>query len=399
MHVRNPIKFVVAATLTAACVGLAVGSPVAASARAQAGSTGLAAAIDKAATAAITAGESPGLQVAVIKNGEPVLVKGFGYADLENRVRVSNDSVFRVGSVTKQFTAVSLLLLSEEGKLSLQDKLSKYYPAFPRANDITLEQMLHHTSGIYSYTSDPGFLKEGMVHRSTDEMVDYIAKLPKTQDFEPGTDWSYSNSAYFILGGVIEKVSGEPLAKFFKNRLFAPAGMTHSALDDESEIAPGRARGYAAAAPGKFTNAPFISMSIPGAAGSIRSTASDLAKWNAALYGGKILKPASLASMLAPGKLNNGEPSGAAMTKAMKAAGAPDAVRGEYGFGLFVSSVEGHRKIDHGGGIHGFNSSLSWFPDDHTTVVVLANTIGKDVGAQKVADKIERLAIGLPAKH
>jgi D-alanyl-D-alanine carboxypeptidase len=394
MHIRNPIKHAVAATLVAVSFGFA-GISVAA----QAGKPALAAAIDKAATAAISAGESPGLQVAVFKNGKPVLVKGFGFADLENQVRVSNDSVFRVGSVTKQFTAVSLLLLAEEGKLSLQDKLAKYYPSFPRANDITLEQMLHHTSGIFSYTSDPGFMKEGMVHRSTDEMVEYIAKLPKTQDFEPGTDWSYSNSAYFILGGVIEKASGEPLAKFFKDRLFVPVGMTHSALDDESEIAPGRAKGYSGEAPGKFTNAPFISMSIPGAAGSIRSTAADLAKWNAALYAGEVLKPASLAAMLAPGKLNNGEMSGASMTKAMAAAGAPDTVRGEYGFGLFVSSVEGHRKVDHGGGIHGFSSSLSEFPDDHTTVVVLANSIGKDVGAQKVADRIERLAIGLPAKH
>jgi D-alanyl-D-alanine carboxypeptidase len=361
----------------------------------------LAASIDKAAAAAVAAGESPGLEVAVIRNGKPLLVKSYGSANLEQQVPVSNDSVFRVGSVTKQFTAVALLLLAEEGKISLQDKLSKYYPNFPRANDITLEQMLHHTSGIYNYTSAPSFAVDGMVHRSTDEMVEYIGKLPKTQDFEPGTDWSYSNSAYFILGGVVEKAAGEPLAKVFKTRLFAPLGMTHTALDDETEIVAGRAIGYSASAPGKFSNAPFISMSIPGGAGSIRSTAGDLAKWNAALYGGKILKAASLAAMLTPGKLNNGENSGTAMAKMMAAAGAPAATQSakhEYGYALFLSEVEGHRKIDHGGGIYGFSAALSEFPDDKTTVVVLSNVIGKDVGASKIADQIERLAIGVPAK-
>jgi D-alanyl-D-alanine carboxypeptidase len=361
----------------------------------------LAGSIDKVAAAAVAAGESPGLEVAVIKDGKAVLVKSYGSANLEQHVPVANDSVFRIGSVTKQFTAVALLLLAEEGKLSLQDKLSKYYPNFPRADDITLDEMLHHTSGIYNYTAEPNFAVDGMIHRSTDEMVEFIGKLPKTQDFEPGTNWSYSNSAYFILGGVVEKATGAPLAKVFKTRFFTRLGMTHSALDDETEIVAGRVSGYSGAGPGKFTNAPFISMSIPGGAGSVRSTATDLATWNAALYGGKILKPASLAAMLTPGKLSNGENSGAAMAKMMAAAGAPAAAasaKREYGYALFLSQDEGHRKIDHGGGIYGFSASLSEFPDDKTTVVVLSNAIGKDVGVSKVADRIERLAIGVPAK-
>lgn len=357
----------------------------------------LAASIDKAASAAVAAGESPGLQVAVIKDGKPVLVKSYGSANLEQSVPVSNISVFRIGSVTKQFTAVALLLLAEEGKVSFQDKLSKYYPNFPRGNDISLEQMLHHTSGIHNYTAEPSFVNEGMVHRSTDEMVEFIAKMPKTQDFEPGTDWSYSNSGYFILGGVVEKASGATLAKVFETRLFGPTGMTHSALDDETELAPGRARGYSGTAPGTFANAPFISMTIPGGAGSVRSTASDLAKWNAALFGGKVLQPASLAAMLLPGKLNNGETTGAAMAKMRAAAGAPATGYSEYGYALFISEEEGHRKVEHGGGIYGFSSSLAEFPDDRTTVAVLSNVIGKDVGVTKIAKQIERLAIGLPA--
>jgi CubicO group peptidase (beta-lactamase class C family) len=395
MRIKKSIMGFMAAAVISACAGSYV--------QAQAtGGNNVAAAIDKAAAAAVAAGESPGLEVAVIKDGKPVLVKGYGSANLEQHVPVTNDTVFRVGSVTKQFTAAALLQLAEEGKVSVHDKLSKYYPNFPRANDITLDEMLHHTSGIYNYTSAPSFAVDGMIHRSTDEMVEYIGKLPKTQDFEPGTDWSYSNSAYFILGGVVEKAAGKPLAEVFKTRFFTPLGMSHSALDDETEIVAGRARGYSGSAPGKFTNAPFISMSIPGGAGSIRSTASDLAKWNAALYGGKVLKPASLAAMLTPGKLKNGETSGAAMAKMMAKAGAPAAeqsAKHEYGYALFLTELDGHRKIDHGGGIYGFSASLSEFPDDKTTVVVLSNAIGKDVGASKVAGRIERLAIGLPAKN
>jgi D-alanyl-D-alanine carboxypeptidase len=391
-HINNSMKGFFAAAVISAFLGSA------AHAQKPSGSD-LAASIDKVAAAAVAAGESPGLEVAVFKDGKPFWVKSYGSANLEQHVPVSNDSVFRIGSVTKQFTAVALLLLAEEGKVSLQDKLSKYYPNFPRANDITLDEMLHHTSGIFNYTSAPNFVVDGMIHRSTEEMVEFIGKLPKTQDFEPGTSWSYSNSAYFILGGVVEKASGAPLAKVFKTRFFTPLGMSHSGLDDETEIVDGRARGYSGAGPGKFTNAPFISMSIPGGAGSVRSTASDLVKWNTALYGGKILKPASLKAMLTPGKLSNGENSGAAMAKMMAAAGAPAAsTKQEYGYALFLSEEEGHRKIDHGGGIYGFSSSLSEFPDDKTTVVVLSNAIGKDVGVSKVAHQIERLAIGLPAK-
>jgi D-alanyl-D-alanine carboxypeptidase len=392
-NINNSIKSFIAAAVVSVSLASAV--------QALADDKSLAVSIDKVAAAAVAAGESPGLEVAVVKEGRTVLMRSYGSANLEQRVSASNDSVFRIGSVTKQFTAVALLLLAEEGKISLQDKLSKYYPNFPRADDITLDEMLHHTSGIYNYTSEPNFGVDGMIHRSTDEMVEFIGKLPKTQDFEPGTNWSYSNSAYFILGGVVEKAAGAPLAEVFKTRIFAPLGMTHSAFDDETELVPDRARGYSGSAPGKFTNAAFISMSIPGGAGSIRSTATDLTKWNAALFGGKMLKPASLAAMLAPGKLSNGENSGVAMAKMMAAAGAPAAAapaKQEYGYALFLSQDEGHRKISHGGGIYGFSASLSEFPDDKITVVVLSNAIGKDVGASKIADRIERLAIGLPAK-
>lgn len=353
----------------------------------------VAAAIDKAAQAAIQAGESPGLQVAVFKNGAPVLVKGYGSANLELNVPVTNDSVFRIGSVTKQFTAAALLKLQEEGKLSLSDKLSKYYPAYPRAADVTLAQMLHHTSGLHSYTDEVQMMKEqATLKLTTDQWVERFAKMPKTQDFEPGTGWYYSNTAYYLLGGVVEKVAGKALATVFQERFFAPLGMNQTALDDEQDIVAGRVAGYGGDGVGKFKNADPISMTFPGGAGAMRASATDLSKWNAALFGGKVLKPESFRAMITPGRLNNGQLSSTAMPK--KDAQGPS----EYGYALGINKIEGHTRIGHGGGIHGFNSSLQEFPDDHVTVVVIANSIGKDVGVSKVARQIERIALGLPEK-
>ncbi len=352
----------------------------------------IAAAIDRAAQAAIEAGESPGLQVAVFKDGSPVLVKGYGSANLELKVPVSNGSVFRIGSVTKQFTAAALLKLEEEGKLSLSDKLSKYYPQYPRAADVTLAQMLHHTSGLHSYTDDAALLeREAAVRLTTDQWVERFAQMPKTQDFEPGTSWYYSNTAYFLLGGVIEKVTGKPVATVLKERFFVPLGMSQTALDDESDIVPQRVAGYDGEAPGKFKNARMISMSIPGAAGAMRSSASDLVKWNAALFGGKLLKPASFQAMITPGRLNNGQLSSTAMPKV------EGSEPGEYGYALGISKVAGHTRIGHGGGIFGFNSSLQEFPDDRVTIAVIANGIGPNVGVGQIAKRIERIALGLPA--
>ncbi|WP_157995422.1 serine hydrolase domain-containing protein [Peristeroidobacter soli] len=354
----------------------------------------MAAAIDRAAQAAIAAGESPGLQVAVFKDGAPVLVKGYGSANLELNVPVGNDSVFRIGSVTKQFTAAALLKLQEEGKLSTNDKLSKYYPAYPRAADVTLAQMLHHTSGLHNYTDDEVILgREAAVTLTTDQWVERFGRMTKTQDFEPGTRWSYSNTAYFLLGGIVEKVEGKPLATVLATRFFTPLGMKQTALDNEQDIVAGRVAGYDAEAPGKFKNARLISMTIPGGAGAMRSSASDLVKWNAALFGGKVLQPASFQAMIAPGRLNDGKLSSTAMTKE------GDALPSEYGYALGIAKVEGHTRIGHGGGIFGFNSSLQEFPDDHVTIAVIANGIGPKVGVGQITKRIERIALSLASKE
>src|SRR5690606_11921907 len=192
---------------------------------------------------------------------------------------------------------------------------------------------------------EESFSKRDQTRRmSTDEWVDYFAHMPKTQDFEPGTSWNYSNTAYYLLGGIVEKVEGKPLAAVLKERLFTPLGLIRTALDDEYEIVPGRASGYGADSQGKFINARFISMTAVGAAGAMRSTATDLMRWNGALFGGKVLEPASLEAMLAPGRLNDGRPSSSAI-KTQHLEG------GEYGYGLVIAKFEGYEWIGHGGGI------------------------------------------------
>jgi len=347
-----------------------------------------AAAIDQAARSAIANQETPGLQVAVYKDGAPLLVKSYGLANLELNVPVSNDSAFRIGSVTKQFTAVALLQLQEEGKLTVSDKLSKYYPDYPRAADITLAQLLHHTSGLHNYTEDEIFGKRDQaMTMSTDQWVEHFARMPKTQDFEPGTSWHYSNTGYFLLGGVVEKVAAKPLAAVFRDRFFTRLGMTHTALDDEKEIVPGRVAGYEGDAQGAFKNAQFISMTAPGAAGAMRSTASDLVRWSSALFGGKLLQPASFQAMITPGKLNDGRLSSSAIP-------GDHLEGGEYGYGLVIGKLQGHASIGHGGGIDGFSSLLTQFPEDGITLAVIANSIGADKGAGKVAKRIRLIAIG-----
>ncbi|MDT9600613.1 serine hydrolase domain-containing protein [Sphingosinicella rhizophila] len=357
--------------------------------------TAIAARIDRAAIQAIKAGESVGLQIAVVRNGKELLVSGYGSADLEQAAKVTAETVFRVGSVTKQFTAAAILLLAEDGKLSVDDRLSKFFPDFPRGGEITLRQMLTHTSGLRDFTGDPAYAKDSLGEILVDDMVTHIKALSPLYEFEPGTAWSYSNSAYFMLGAIVAKVSGKPFGDFLKERLFDRLGMARTAMDDLADIVPQRASGYEAV-PHKrhlFRNARSSAMSWIGGAGALRSTAADLAKWADALHGGRVLKPASYAMMIRPALLKNGQPVSTAPTAAPL-----KFMHAEYGFGLLVGSLEGHQKIGHGGGIEGFAASLNSYPAKGVTIVVLSNTIGGPAGAGtgKVAEKIERIAIGAP---
>ena len=357
------------------------GSPVASTAELAPAS---AAAIDAIAKDVVRSGLTPGLAVGVSIDGSLAFVRSYGMADLEHNVPINDHSIFRVGSITKQFTAAAILLLVEDGKLSLNDRLSKFLPNFPRASEVTLQELLNHTSGIRNYNDKDYLSTIGRQHLTIDQMVDYIAGLDKVYDFDPGTGWSYSNSGYYLLGAVIQKASCQPYAAFVKARIFDPQGLHDTVVDDTTEIVVNRAIGYSIVedSPGKFTNAAYLDMNAAGAAGAVRSTVVDLLKWSNALFSGQLLTPHSLALMIEPGRLKNGQLSSTAMKQAP-----PRQSSFEYGLGLIISKDEhGRRILRHNGAINGFNVYTVYFPDRHISIVLLSNADG--VAALEAGPKV-----------
>lgn len=371
MHDQEMTRFTLSRRHT---LGLLVGGLATASVARAAEAKGWAL-VDQLGTALLGDHLEPGFSLSVMKNGAFVYSKGFGFANLETRTPATPHHVFRIGSLNKQFTAAALALLAEEGKLTFDDPLAKYLPEFPRAADVSLRQMLTHTSGIGNFTDrvNPEDFKRAMRfdYNSAELFKAMVEQTAPTFVFEPGMGWAYSNTAYVLLGLVVEKIAGEAYAAFVKRRLFDPAGMTRTAVDSAAEVVPDRASGYTGH-PGSavdFDNAPFISMTFPGGAGAMRSTTEDLCRWHLALFGGRIVKPASLAEMIKPGVLKNGQ-----LPEASSGPGARKPIK--YGFGLGISERDGHRVIAHNGGIPGFGSSLVTLPDDHITVAMIANSDG-----------------------
>lgn len=349
--------------------------------------------IDAAARAQIAAGSTAGAAIGVLRDGQLVFNRGYGLANVELRVPVTASTVFSLASLTKQFTAASVLLLVEQHKLSLDDTLAKFYPDFPRGKEVTIRNLLNHTSGISSYTKvnveslDPG--------KQWDE-AKFAARIAGLGfDFDPGTRWYYSNSGYYLLGQIIEIVSKKSFAQFLKDNLYDPLGMMDTAVDNETEVVPFRASGYSAnkAAPSGFVNAPYISMSIVYAAGGMRSTVADLAKWNFALYGGKVLSADSLKIMTAPARLNNGKlASEATFYGADETPDAPIPGVGPAGYtmGLHTGSLDGHRFIGHDGSVFGFDNVVENFSDDRFVLIVLTNT---DEAAPALEREIARILL------
>jgi len=292
---------------------------------------------------------------------------------------VSDRTVFRLASLTKQFTAASVLLLVEQKKLSLDDKLSKFYPDFPRGAEITILHLLNHTSGIRDYV-DELLVQLPPTQWATPELAKRLATVGF--DFDPGTHWHYSNSGYFLLGQIVETISGQTFAQFTKARLFDPLGMADTSVDSEADVVRWRAAGYSRSkdAPSGFVNAPFIPMSAVYAAGATRSTVRDLAKWNIALYGGKVLKPESFKLMTTQGRLNDGRPANAAIFREPGEKPRPP-IPGfgdpmGYTMGLHTGTLDGHAFMGHEGGIFGFSTIMENYRDDGFMLIILANTEG-----------------------
>jgi CubicO group peptidase (beta-lactamase class C family) len=301
---------------------------------------------------------------ALVARGDQVLfTKAYGSANLEWDIPNTPNTKFRLGSVTKQFTAASILLLEERGKLSVNDPLKKFMPDAPAAWDkITIFHLLTHTSGVADFTSLPDYSKIEPFATTPAKLIALIRDKPL--DFEPGAEWKYDNSGYVLLTYIIEKVTGDSYERFVRENIFLPLGMKDSGYDSNSAIIPHRASGYTAGR-GGVENAGFIHMTVPQGAGALYSTTEDLLKWEQGLFGGKVLKAASLDKMTTPFKDN-------------------------YAFGLMVETTGGHKKISHGGGIEGFVTDLTYYPDDKLTVVVLAN-LG---AAGDIAGKLAALAHG-----
>jgi CubicO group peptidase (beta-lactamase class C family) len=323
---------------------------------------------------------SPGVAITAVRNGQTIHSRGYGLANLETGTATTPQSVFRIGSITKQFTGAALVLLQADGKLSLDDCLARFLPGFPGATEVTLRQMANHTSGYGNYTNQPD-PKELLVLARKDYDSVAIQRLMAEGTrplflFEPGTDWAYSNTAFLLLGEVITKVTGAPYGEFFKKRLFEPAGMVATSVDDVADVVPNRANGYSVreGSETEFSNAAFMSMTVPGAAGNMRSTTEDLCRWHAALLGGKVLPPAGLKQFLTPARLKNGSQP-MAVTEPNKPKAPLD-----YGLGVFMRSFEGRKTVEHGGGIPGFLSDVRSFPAEGATVSILTNS---DAGARK----------------
>ena len=293
----------------------------------------------------------PGFAVLVSRGGKVLFSHAYGMADTKGKRANVPNTPFRSGSVTKQFIAAAILVLQERGELSVQDSLAKYYPEWPNGKNITLHHLLTHTSGLYSYTSNPLFAFQVSKPANIATLIPAIQKA--NVNFAPGEKWEYCNSGYFLLGLIIEKVSGKSYGEFLQTEFFKPLGMNLTGVHVAGKEPEGESLGYAKGLLGfKLSN--NWDMSWAGGAGALYSTTGDLHLWNEAVFSGGVLKKKSLRAAFTPVKLADGS------TK-------------NYGYGWGIREKRGVRIISHGGGLQGFQSSLARARNQKVTIVVLAN--------------------------
>jgi CubicO group peptidase (beta-lactamase class C family) len=325
--------------------------------------------VDEFVNSELRAQHIPGAALAVVRDGEITKAAGYGMANVELSVPTKPESIFQTGSVGKQFTATAVMMLVEEGKVALEDKISKYFPDSPPAwKEITVRHLLTHTSGIPDYTEEES---GGGINMRADyteeELVKKIAGLPL--GFPPGEKWSYSNSGYLILGVLIHHVSGEFYGDFLQRRVFQPLQMTSTRIISEADIIPNRSAGYRLVK-GGLKNQEWVSPSLNTTAdGALYTNVLDLAKWDAALYTEKLLKRSSFDQMWTPVKLNSGKTS-------------------PYGFGWRVTEVNGHRLLEHGGAWQGFTMHISRYVDDKLTIIVMTNLDSGHSNPGKIAQGV-----------
>ena len=327
--------------------------------------------VDSLVHAYMTESHAPGVSVAVIRGRDTLVNAGFGLADIAAHRQATPATIYEIGSNTKQFTSAAIMRLAEEQKLSIDDDVSKYLPQIPlHGNRVTIRELLTHTSGIHSYTEVEAWRAHWAEDLTPDSIMGFVAK--DTFDFAPGTRFKYDNSGYILLGMVIEKVSGEPYAKYLEKEFFEPLGLTHTSYCPSHTTDPAFAAGYSKKDDGVVPHE-YLSLTQPYAAGSLCSTVGDFVMWQRDLAAGKVVSPQSFTLMTTAATLTNGQP-----------------IR--YGFGLFPGDVLGHKDFSHSGGIPGYTTMAYSFPADTLNVVVFSNYDGASPAF--LAGNIARVAYG-----
>ena len=323
--------------------------------------------------------DGPGAAVVITRGGRTIYSGGRGLADLETREPITRDSVFRLGSITKQFTAAAILQLVQQGRISLDDPISRFFPDYPQPGaSASVRQLLNHTSGIASYTAIPGWMVEANTNRpyTTAQMMALFRDLPLRTP--PGQEWDYNNSGYVLLGAIIERVTGRPWFEAIE-RMTGRLGIRTIRYGSDAKAERAAVRGYTVA-DGKVRPAVPIHMSVPHAAGGLVGSVGDLARWADALHHGRVVSPPLYTAMTTPAALPGGETV-------------------PYGFGVRFGEVRGHNTIEHGGGIFGFGTESIYIPSKDVFVAIFANSDTHEVDPALVARRLAALAIGQPYRE
>ncbi|GAB2476687.1 hypothetical protein GCM10011375_21170 [Hymenobacter qilianensis] len=333
----------------------------------------LAAVADSAAKAQITAGITPGLSIAIARHGQLVFAKGYGKANVEMDVAAGPETVYKVGSITKQYTAAIVMRLVEEGKMSLTDPITKYLPDYPtQGHHVTIHHLLNHTSGIKAFrVMHEENRQRFRLDLTYPEMIELFAKQPF--EFKPGEKYEYNNFAYYLLGEIIGRVTGIPYQDYLERQLLGPLGLSNTMYCEASRVIPHRAAGYEYEEKA-LINARYLSMRVGPAAGGLCATVGDLLQWTTLLHGGKVVSPASLRRMTTPTVLASGDTVG-------------------YGYGLQLAELGSHEQVFHSGGANGFVSALAHYPKTGLTVVVLTNSVKANPAA--ITKALARTALGI----
>ncbi|MEO1032675.1 MAG: serine hydrolase [Bacteroidota bacterium] len=317
--------------------------------------------------------DMPGATILVAKDGKAIYRNAVGKSNLELDVDMVPENVFRLASITKQFTAVAILMLEEQGKLRLDDPITKFIPDYPtQGKTITIHHLLNHTSGIKSYTSMGNLVEVARTDKTTEELVDYFKNEP--MDFDPGDAYRYNNSGYVLLGYIIEIIAKDSYENFIEKNIFERLGMTSSRYGNNKELVKNRAQGYEQNDNG-YVNANYISMTLPHAAGSLTSTIDDMLKWQNALSNNTLIKASTFQKAINGSELNNGE-------------------HIDYGYGLGETSLKGSKGYTHSGGIFGFTTNGIYLIDEDVYVIGLSNCNCNDIG--DLTRELAAVAIGKP---